>query len=292
MLSKEIIQQIKQIQLKAGHLVTEALSGEYSSAFKGLGMEFDKVREYAPGDDIRTIDWNVTARMNQPFVKVFREERELTIMLMVDVSGSLQFGTTNRMKNELAAELAAVLAFLATKNNDKVGLILFTDHVEQYIPPQKGRSHVWRIIREALTFEGQKKSTNISAALEFMMQVTKRRSSCFLLSDFCAHGYEQSLKFASQRHDLTCITFNDHREQQLPDCGVVELFDAESQEMITVDTGHLKTQKQFTKSFQTTQDERHRLFFRLGVDHFSVNTTDSVVNPLLKYIRKRERHKS
>ncbi len=291
MLSKEIIQQIKQIQLKAGHLVTEALSGEYSSAFKGLGMEFDKVREYTAGDDVRTIDWNVTARMNQPFVKVFREERELTIMLLVDVSGSLQFGTTKRMKNELAAELAAVLAFLATKNNDKVGLILFTDHVEQYIPPQKGRSHVWRIIREVLTFEGQKKSTNISSALDFLMQVTKRRCSCFLLSDFCTSGYEQSLKFASKRHDLTCISFLDKGETALSDCGIVELFDAESQENITVNTSSQSIRDHFSQFYKNSTDARQNLFFRLGLDHFSVSTTDSVVTPLLKYIRRRERIK-
>ena len=184
MLSPEIIKQIRHIQFKAGHLVTDALAGEYSSAFKGLGMEFDKVREYTEGDDVRTIDWNVTARMNQPFVKVYREEREMTLMLMVDVSASLNFGTTRKFKNEIAAELAAILAFLATKNNDKVGLIVFSDHVEQFMPPQKGRAHIWRIIRAVLTHKSHGRTTDIKCAFDFLAKVSPRKSMCFLLSDF------------------------------------------------------------------------------------------------------------
>ena len=194
MLNPEIIKQIKYIQLKAGRLVTDALAGEYSSAFKGLGMEFDKVREYHAGDDTRSIDWNVTARMNDPYVKVYREERELTIMLLVDVSASLGFGTSGRFKNEIAAELAAVLAFLATKNNDKVGLVLFSDHVEQYISPQKGRSHIWRIIRSVLTHKSQGTKTRIDTALSHFLRVCKRKTTAFYFLIFVHRAIRKHFK--------------------------------------------------------------------------------------------------
>jgi uncharacterized protein (DUF58 family) len=288
MLSPEILKQIRRIELHAGHIVTESLAGNYQSAFKGQGMEFDNVREYMPGDDVRTIDWNVTARMSQPFIKVLREERELTLMLMVDVSPSQWVGTTSQFKQEIAAELAAVLAFLATKNNDKVGLIVFSDHVEQYIPPQKGRSHIWGIIRSVMTHEAKGHQTNIGAAVDFMQQVVKRKSLCFLLSDFWAEGYEHSLKMASRRHDLTCVRVGDPIEEEVHSAGLVAFQDAETGEPLIVDTSDKKFRQAY-QAAETTRDEALRNLFRKnGINTFRVRTGDSVVTPLMQYMRQRE----
>ena len=289
MLSAKLIQQIRRIELKAGHLVTDALAGEYVSAFRGVGMEFEKVREYEAGDDVRTIDWNVTARVNAPYVKIFREERELTLMLLVDVSPSQKFGSTGRFKQEIATELAAVLAFLATRNNDKVGLILFSDHVEQYIPPKKGRSHVWRIIRQVLTYEGKGKRTNIKAALDYLNQVCKRKSMCFLLSDFLAENYERSLKYAAHRHDLTCIDIKDARESELLPLGYWEFQDAETGERCMFNTSDPKTRKAFEDLVKKDEERRQGFFRRHKIDFFAVNTHDAVVQPLIRYLQVRER---
>lgn len=291
MLSKEIIAQIRRIQLKAGHLVTDALAGEYSSAFKGLGIELEKVRDYiVEGDDVRAIDWNVTARMNAPFVKVYKEERELTVMLMVDVSASLRFGTSGRFKSETAAELAAILAFLATKNNDKVGLILFSDHVEQYIPPQKGRAHIWRLIRSILTHNSTSRTaTNIKSATDFMGRMAKRKTMCFLLSDFYCDHFEKALPQLASRHDLVCVGIHDEKEKSFESCGVLSLRDAETGEEMILDTTSSAFRSQFKKE---REDEGEALLKKLRkhkVDYFEVSTSESPIQPLVRYIRKRER---
>ncbi|MBP6217740.1 MAG: DUF58 domain-containing protein [Oligoflexales bacterium] len=289
MLSPELIRQIKNIQLKAGHLVTEAMAGEYLAAFKGVGMEFEKVREYTHGDDVRSIDWNVTARMNEPFVKVFREERDMTLMLMVDVSPSQHFGSQGRFKHEKSAELIAVLAFLAIKNNDKVGLIIFSDHIERLIPPKKGRAHVWSLIREVLLHRSSGRSTRINLALDTLMQVLKRRSLCFLVSDFKSENFEKSLSQASKRHELVCVKVSDVREETIPACGMVEMEDSETGETLLVDThdhlwrnvyeGHARQEERFLNS----------LFDKHRVGYFSVQTEGEIVMPLYKFLRRRER---
>ena len=290
MLSKEIIAQIQKIQLKAGHLVTDALAGEYSSAFKGLGIELEKVREYMEGDDVRAIDWNVTARMNAPFVKIYKEERELTVMLMVDVSASLHFGTKGKFKNETAAELAAILAFLATKNNDKIGLILFSDEVDHFIPPQKGRAHIWRIIRTILTYETKPGAgTDLKKAFDFKASISKRKTMCFLLSDFYDEGFEKGLRQIKSRHDVVCARLYDSAEESWPFLGLLSLRDSETSEELVVDT----SSKSFQEAYRQDQkEEREKLlkeFRRNRIDFFEVSTSGSPITPLVQYIRKRER---
>ena len=290
MLSKEIIAQIQKIQLKAGHLVTDALAGEYSSAFKGLGIELEKVREYTEGDDIRAIDWNVTARMNAPFVKIYKEERELTVMLMVDVSGSLRFGTSGRFKNEIAAELAAILAFLATKNNDKIGLILFSDEVDHYIPPQKGRAHIWRIIRTILTHETKPGAgTDLKKAFDFMASIAKRKTMCFLLSDFYDEGFEKGLRQIKSRHDVVCARLYDKAEENLPSLGFLSLRDPETSEEIVVDTSSKSFRENFSRDQKEEKEKLLKEFRRNRIDFFEVSTSESPITPLVQYIRKRER---
>ncbi len=289
MLSSKIIQQIRHIELKAGRLVTDALAGEYVSVFRGMGMEFEKVREYDPGDDVRTLDWNVTARMNAPYVKVFREERELTLMLLVDVSRSQSFGSCGTFKSEVATELAAILAFLATKNNDKVGLIIFSDHVEQFIPPKKGRAHVWRIIRQIFTHKSKGKTTEMKAALDYFNNVCRRKSMCFLLSDFYAENYQKSLELAAHRHDLVCVQIKDPRERELAHSGLVTLQDAESGQSIVVDSSDRKFRKAFADAMEAEDKKRRDFFRRNKIDIFEVQTPESVVNPLIRYLHYRER---
>ena len=289
MLSPEIIKEIRHVELKAGHLATQVLAGEYLSIFRGLGQEFEKVREYLAGDDIRSIDWNVTARMNEPYVKVYREERELTLMLLVDVSFSQAFGTEDRFKREVATELAAVLAFLATKNNDKVGLILFSSEIEAYIPPQKGRAHVWRIIRTVLTHETQGRGTNVAEALEYLSKVCTKKSMAFLISDFRAESYTKALNMASRRHNLIGAVIDDPREHELPNCGLLELYDVETRQTQIVDTSSKKLRQEYAKVMAMQRRELQETFKRYGVDLFSLTTKGSVVRPLLQYLRKRER---
>ncbi len=236
MLTKEIIKQVRQIELRTRGLVNQVFSGEYHSVFKGRGMEFSEVREYQFGDDIRNIDWNVTARFGHPFIKIFEEERELTVMLMADLSGSLIFGTVDKTKQRVAAELSSILAFSALKNNDKVGLILFTDKIEKFVPPRKGRKHVLRIIREVLSFQPVGKSTDIKAALEFLNSTIKKRSILFLLSDFMDSGYEKILRIVAKKHDLIGVVLEDQRENELPKMGLVKLTDAETGEERWIDT--------------------------------------------------------
>ena len=291
MLSPEVLKQIKTLELRAGHLVTDALAGNYLSAFKGRGMEFDEVREYVPGDDVRTIDWNVTARMHSPFVKVLREERELTLMLMVDVSPSQSFGTVSRAKREVAAELAAVLAFLATRNNDKVGLICFSDHIEQYIPPKKGRGHVWNIIRSVITHEGKGRRTDLAGTLDFLGKVTTRRAMSFLISDFWALNYEQALRLTARRHDLVAARVRDPKELTIPMAGLVSIQDLETGEVIYLDLGHRKVRERYQLMIEEEERRLTGFLRRSGIGQITVQTGEPVVAPLVRYLRERERKK-
>jgi uncharacterized protein (DUF58 family) len=288
MIPKEVIKKVKQIEIKTRGLVNDVFSGEYHSAFKGLGMEFADVREYQHGDDIRKIDWNVSARARKTFIKTFDEERELTVMLMVDVSQSSQFGSAERMKGEIAVELAAIFAFSAIKNNDKVGLILFTDTVELFIPPRKGRQHVLRVIRELLYFEPKGKGTNVGAAIEYLNRVVKRKATCFLISDFISSDYKKPLQVANKRHDLVAITIIDPRENSLPNIGLIEFEDAETGEVILIDTGDRSFQSEFTQTNTAEREERAYLFRQTGVDLITIQTNESYVEPIRKFFKKRE----
>ena len=291
MLSPELIKQIRQIELKAGYLATDALAGEYTSAFKGTGIEFEKVREYIPGDEVRTIDWNVTARMNAPFVKVYQEERELTLMLAVDVSASQYFGTDGRFKNEVAAELGAVLAFLATKNNDKVGLVVFSDHVETYVPPKKGRGHVWQIIRTLLSHRSTGHGTDLDGVCQFLSRSLKRKSMCFLISDFQDVGTPKSLQVLARKHDLTCVQTFDQAEREMERCGLLNVVDAETGEELFIDTSDAAVRQQFLAESAGADQQLIRTWQRLGIDGFSLPSTGSLVDPLMRYLRKRERRR-
>ncbi len=291
MLAPEVIKQIRNIQLRAGHLVTDALAGNYLSAFKGRGMEFDEVREYVPGDDVRTIDWNVTARTSTPYVKVLKEERELTLMLMVDVSPSQGFGTGRRRKYDVAAELAAVLAFLAIRNNDKVGLIVFSDHVEQFVPPKKGRGHVWSIIRAVLTHEGAGQRTDIGGALDFLTKVSSRRSMVFLISDFWAQNYERALHLAGGRHDMICVRIEDPLERALASAGIVAFEDAETGDWVEVDTGDAGVRAAFEKSAAERAQAIRTLCHKDQLGLIDVGTEAPLIGPLVGYFRERGRRR-
>ncbi|OQX88612.1 DUF58 domain-containing protein, partial [candidate division KSB1 bacterium 4484_87] len=260
MIPKEVLKKVKRIEIATRGLVNDVFSGEYHSVFKGRGMEFSEVREYQPGDDIRTIDWNVTARMGHPFVKVFEEERELTVMLLVDVSSSGEFGTFERMKAEIATEICALLAFSAIKNNDKVGLIIFTDQIEKFIPPKKGKSHVLRVIRELLYHKPEGTKTDISSALEYLNRVTRRRSVVFLVSDFISSDYDKALQIANRRHDIVAITVTDPREVEMPNVGFVELEDAETGEIVLVDTSVGSVRQLYQRNTTKEIESREKLF--------------------------------
>ena len=289
MIPKELLKAVRRIQIRTSRLVNDVLAGQYESVFKGRGMEFKEVREYQPGDEIRFIDWNVTARMDRPYVKLFAEERELMVMLVVDASGSGMFGTGDKLKNELAAELCAVLAFSAIKNNDKVGLIMFTDDVEKYVPPKKGRRHVLRVVREALYFKPRGKGTNIAAALEFLNRVTTRRCVLFLVSDFMAEGFEHAMRIANKRHDFIAVTVTDPREVELPDVGMIELVDAETGELVLVDTHNRRVRDEFRKRSARRAAVRDELFRSTSVDVIDVSTDKPYADALYKFFRMRER---
>ena len=287
MIPKEILKKVKRIEITTRGLVNDVFSGEYHSVFRGRGMEFAEVREYQIGDDIRTIDWNVTARMGHPFVKVFEEERELTVMLIVDVSSSGNFGTFERMKGEIAIEICALLAFSAIKNNDKVGLIIFTDKIEKFIPPKKGKSHVLRVLRELLYHEPQGTQTDIGLALEYLNRVTKRRSVVFLVSDFINSGYEKALQIANRRHDIVAITVTDPREMELPDVGFIELEDAETGEVVLVDTSYSSVRSLYSNESNQEVQARDKLFKSINVDHIDIRTDEPYAEPLMKFFRMR-----
>ncbi len=291
-LPAELLAKIKQIQIRTRRLVTESMAGEYTSAFKGRGMEFEQVREYQPGDDIRHIDWNVTARMGLPFVKEHREERELTVMLLVDVSSSGNFGTADKLKSEVAAEVAAVLAYTAIKKNDRVGLILFSDQIDHYIPPKKGSAHVWRVIRTILGHRRQgRRSTDLEGALDFLGKVMPRRVVGFVLSDFLDEGFEDRLRVAASRHDLTAISIADPREAELPPIGLIELEDAETGELVLVDTRDAKLRQNFRVLTGEERRRRHELFRSAGVGEIELWTDRPYVDEIVRFFRARERRR-
>jgi uncharacterized protein (DUF58 family) len=289
MLPKEILKKIRRIEIVTNNIINTVFAGEYQSVFKGSGMEFEKVREYQPGDDIRTIDWNVTARTGSAHVKRYVEERELTVMLLVDASSSGKFGTFQQMKSEIAAEICALLAFSAIKNNDKVGLIVFTDRVEKYVPPKKGKRHVLRVIREILYFEPEKTHTDIKCALEYLNRVLTRKSVVFLVSDFVSPDFAAALRIANKKHDMIAVTIVDPREVEMPDLGLVELEDAETGEMVLVDTGDPEFRRRFAGNSAAAAAERDKLFRSINVDSISIRTDQSYIDPLMKFFRMRER---
>ncbi|MEW5802395.1 MAG: DUF58 domain-containing protein [bacterium] len=287
MLPKEIIEKIRHIEIYTNRLVNDLLSGEYRSVFKGRGIDFAEVREYQIGDDIRTIDWNVTARTRHPHVKQYREERELTVMLLVDASSSGDFGTIRQMKGEIAAEICALLAFSAIKNNDRVGLIIFTEAIEKYIPPKKGKNHVLRVIRELLYFRPKERQTNITAALEFLHKVIRRKCVAFLVSDFFSPDYKKALEITLQKHDLIAVTITDPREVDLCDVGLIELEDAETGEQILIDTSDPVVRELFFKTNDQKKAERQKLFRSMNLDFIEVMTDRPYVYELNKFFRER-----
>lgn len=287
MVPKEILKKVRRIEITTRSVVNDVFAGEYHSVFKGRGMDFSEVREYSIGDDVRTIDWNVTARMNHPYVKVFEEERELTVMLMVDASSSGEFGTVNQMKGEIAIEICALLAFSAIKNNDKVGLIIFTDKVEKFVPPKKGKTHVLRVIRELFYHEPQSSQTDIGEALEYLNRIATRRSVVFLVSDFMSEGYEKALQIVNKKHDIAAITIRDPREIDLPNVGFLELEDAETGEIFLLDTGDPSIRENFSSQSNRRQKELEKLFKSMSVDHIAISTDQPYIDPLIRFFRMR-----
>ena len=287
MIPKEILKKVRQIEIRTGRLVNDVFAGKYESVFKGRGMEFHEVREYVPGDDIRSIDWNVTARTGSPYVKKFVEERELTVLLMADLSSSGDFGTKNKMKKEIMAEIGAVLAFSAIKNNDKVGLLLFTDHVEKFIAPKKGKAHVLRVIRELLYYKPKGKKTSINTAIEYLGKVLKKKAVIFLISDFMDSDYEKRLRILNKRHDIIAIPISDPRETSFPDVGLIEFEDAETGEVVYLDTADDLLKKEFKKRKYSFIEERNRIFRSVGVDSVEISTDKSYIKPLMLFFRKR-----
>jgi uncharacterized protein (DUF58 family) len=287
MLPKEIIHQIRRIQITTNRLVNESLAGEYHSVFKGRGMEFDEVREYQHGDDVRTIDWNVTSRAGHPFVKRYVEERELTVMLLIDASASGAFGSADKMKSEIAAEISALLAFSAIKNNDRVGAILFTDRVEKFIPPRRGNSHVLRVVREVLFYKPEHRGTRIQKAIEHLNLVVHKRSVVFLISDLLDQGFEQSLKVAHRKHDIVIIQVVDPREKELPNVGILELRDAETGEIASVDTSMQWVRNTFQENWDRNQSRLARFFKSHRMDHVTIETGRPYDIPLVRFFKER-----
>jgi uncharacterized protein (DUF58 family) len=286
--TRDLLKKVRQIEIKTRGLVNQIFSGEYHSVFKGRGMEFSEVREYQYGDDIRSIDWNVSARFNHPFVKIFEEERELTVMLVVDFSRSGQFGTAQAMKNEIAAEICAVLAFSAIKNNDKVGLILFTDQIEKFVPPKKGRAHILRIIRELISFQPKGTGTSIRGALEYLNHVHKKRTIAFVISDFIDDGYDQILRIISRKHDVIAVELSDPREEMLPEAGLMKLTDAESGRERWVDTSDGAVRASFVQYWKERRDQRRNLFVRSKVDAIPVRIDRPYIKPIVDFFKRRE----
>jgi len=289
MIPKEVLKKIRHIQITTLRMVNNIFAGEYQSVFKGRGMEFDEVREYQPGDDVKSIDWNVTARMGHPYIKKFVEERELTVMLILDASMSCQFGSVKQLKSQLAAELCSVLASSAIQNNDRIGLIIFTDKVEKFIPPRKGSRHVLRIIREALYYHPEGKGTDIVLALEYLNRVTKRKTISFIISDFFAHGFKNFLSIANKRHDIIAVTITDPREIELPNVGILRLNDGESGEDFVVDTSEAGFRKRYREDSLRRIKERERLLRSVNVDNMDMRTDVPYTKELIKFFRMRER---
>lgn len=288
MIPKEVLKQIKRIEIKTSRLVNDLFGGEYESIFKGRGIEFADVREYVPGDDIRTIDWNVTARSQHPFVKKYVEERELTVLFVVDGSGSQHFGTAAKLKSTVTAEICALLAFSAIRNNDKVGLLIYTDQVEKFVPVKKGRSHALRVIREILYYRPKRRATNLRAALEHIQKTLKRSAVIFVVSDFLDDGYEKPLKILSRKHDLIAIQLIDPREQTLPPKGIFEFEDLETGETMMIDARSEKLRSEFEKLYETRQHILNRLFRSMKIDKINIVTNQPYTDPIMKLFRERE----
>ncbi|MBN2497113.1 MAG: DUF58 domain-containing protein [Deltaproteobacteria bacterium] len=287
MLTRELLKKIRKIEITTNRAVNDVMAGQYLSVFKGRGMAFDEVRPYQPGDDIRVIDWNVTARMNDLYVKQFVEERELTVMLLVDASGSLAFGTRQRFKSELAAEITGLLAFSAIKNNDRVGLIMFTDRVERFVPPKKGTKHVLRVISEVLAFQPTRRRTDIAAGVEFLSRVTRRKSVAFLLSDFMCTGYEQALRVANRRHDMVPLLLRDPMERELPDVGLAAFQDAETGEVMLFHTASGRARRAIRRRVEQAREEQRSLFRRMKMDFVELSTEQDYVRPLVLFFKRR-----
>ena len=292
MIPKELIKKIRYIQIYSSKIVNEMLAGEYHSVFKGRGMEFDEVRQYQFGDDIRSIDWNVTARMGHPYVKRYVEERELSLFFLVDLSASGTFGSIEKTKNAVAAELCALLAFSAIKNNDKVALIIFTDRVELFIPPGKGTGHVLRLIRDLLCFQPKRTQTDIACALEFLGRVSRKKSVVFLVSDFMASGFYNPMRVINRRHDLIAVSLADRREIKMPQAGMVTLCDAETGRVRVIDTASDKVRREFEKSSQLHRSSLRQMLTTIDVDHIEVFTDSDYVRDLVYFFRTRERRQS
>jgi uncharacterized protein (DUF58 family) len=289
MIPRELIKKLRKIEIRTSKLANEQLAGGYHSVFKGRGMAFSEVRQYQPGDDVRFIDWNVSARMNDVYVKVFTEEREMTVMLLVDLSASERFGSVARPKIETVAEVSALLAFSAIKNNDRVGLILFTDRVERYVPPKKGKGHVMRVVTEILNARPEGTGTDIRCALDLLGGVQRRRAVAFLVSDLIARDYERSLRIAAARHDLIPIHVVDPREEELPDVGWALIEDLESGSLLEVDTGDPRVRSAYAARIAKERAQREQLFGRLGIDHVTVHTDRPYVRPLSELFRRRQK---
>ena len=289
--SPEILRQVKLLELQTRGLVNSLFTGEYRSVFKGQGMEFAEVREYQVGDEVRSIDWNVTARMRRPFVKRYVEERELTVMLAVDLSGSERFGTRRRFKSELASELSAVLAMSAIRNNDRVGTLLFTDRVEHVVPPRKGRKHALRLMRDLLAFEPEGRGTDIAGATDYLNKMLAHKAIIFFVSDFIADNVERPLKLLAQRHDVVAVTVEDPSELELPDIGLARLIDPETGEVIDVDTSDAEVRAAYSVGVNEDRDRRRHLLRRLAIDEVPVRTDGSIVEPLFRFFRARETRK-
>ncbi len=289
MIDKELLKQVREIEIRTKGLVNQVFSGEYHSVFKGKGMEFSEVREYQFGDDIRNIDWNVTARFGHPFIKIFEEERELTVILMIDLSGSLSFGTQKKTKQRVAAEISAILSFSALKNNDKVGLILFTDKIEKFAPPRKGRKHVLRIVREILSFKPEGNKTNLKSALEYLNTTIKKRSIVFFLSDFIDEGFEKILSVVSKRHDFIALAIEDIREKDLINIGLVKFFDAETGQEFFVDTSN-KDFLDFYKKKRIELAKNRQYLFRINrIDNINISVGEDYIKPLVQFFKVREK---
>ena len=289
MIPKELLKKIRFIEITTSRLVNTVFAGEYHSVFKGRGMEFDEVREYDPGDDIRDIDWNVTARMGHPYTKKFVEERELTVIFLVDASSSGQYGTRGKTKSDLIAEICALLAFSAVKNHDRIGLLIFSDEVEKYIPPKKGRSHVLRVIREILSFRPKRRRTDIRKALKTLNDVVTKRSTVFLFSDFLAEGYEDILKIAHKKHDVVAVVVEDATEKEFPVLsGTLELEDAETGETFTLSAGR-NFKERFRREWERRKEERDKVFASVGLDRIEIETGTPYIDPLIRFFKTRER---
>jgi len=297
--TREMLRKVRQIEIRTNRLVTDSLVGHYHSVFKGRGMDFDEVREYEPGDDVRAIDWNVTARAGRPFIKKFVEERELTLLLLVDVSASGRFGSVDQSKRELAAELASVLAFSALRNQDKVGLILFTDQIEQYVPPKKGRRHVLRVLREILYFKPSSRGTRLSTALDFANDITRRRAVVFCISDFqfgdtseqAQLEFRRALRRTNRRHDLVAVRIHDRHEAALPDVGILAVEDSETGELLEIDTHKPKVREQFAQFARLQYDSLRGAFYAEGIDHLNLSTAEPYLAPLIQFFKGRERRR-